>query len=221
MIRGWLMNNHWCATLSTVSFEWVSYVQVYTASIFHLAVNRVVFSSQCTTVGLDFDYTVIFGSYFSLPSPSKGSVIYDPDFDLFNEIAHLCRLCKAISANAQLVKPGGAQCLPSGENTNRLKHNKYGIGGITDFRMCSYWKVISYWAVRVTLLSIDPHHPIRSVIIFRYRTGLWSFIPYTMMQRHSIKNWVLIWKRSWHDYYNLSYTEILMQAVSIKKPTLV
>uniref|UniRef100_A0AAY4B7B5 SSD domain-containing protein n=1 Tax=Denticeps clupeoides TaxID=299321 RepID=A0AAY4B7B5_9TELE len=45
-----------------------------------------------------------------------GSVIYDPDFDLFEEIGHLCQLCKAISANTQLVKPGGAQCLPSGNS---------------------------------------------------------------------------------------------------------
>lgn len=44
----------------------------------------------------------------------KGSVIYDGSFDLFKEIGHLCRLCKAIAGNAELVKPGGAQCLPSG-----------------------------------------------------------------------------------------------------------
>ncbi|KAM5324189.1 protein dispatched homolog 3 [Glossophaga mutica] len=43
-----------------------------------------------------------------------GSVIYDSSFDLFKEIGHLCRLCKAIAGNAELVKPGGAQCLPSG-----------------------------------------------------------------------------------------------------------
>ncbi|KAF6108250.1 dispatched RND transporter family member 3 [Phyllostomus discolor] len=43
-----------------------------------------------------------------------GSVIYDGSFDLFKEIGHLCRLCKAIAGNAELVKPGGAQCLPSG-----------------------------------------------------------------------------------------------------------
>ncbi|XP_026781706.3 protein dispatched homolog 3 [Pangasianodon hypophthalmus] len=49
-----------------------------------------------------------------------GSVIYDPDFDLFNEIGHLCRLCKAISANTQLVKPGGAQCLPSGNSLKSI-----------------------------------------------------------------------------------------------------
>ncbi len=42
-------------------------------------------------------------------------MIYDPDFDVFNEIGHLCKLCKTISANTKLVKPGGAQCLPSGE----------------------------------------------------------------------------------------------------------
>uniref|UniRef100_A0A8B9HG94 Dispatched RND transporter family member 3 n=1 Tax=Astyanax mexicanus TaxID=7994 RepID=A0A8B9HG94_ASTMX len=49
-----------------------------------------------------------------------GSVIYDPDFDLFNEIGHLCQLCKAISANTQLVKPGGAQCLPSGNSLSSI-----------------------------------------------------------------------------------------------------
>lgn len=43
-----------------------------------------------------------------------GSVIYDSSFDLFKEIGHLCRLCKAIAGNLELVKPGGAQCLPSG-----------------------------------------------------------------------------------------------------------
>ncbi|XP_077007432.1 protein dispatched homolog 3 isoform X2 [Tamandua tetradactyla] len=43
-----------------------------------------------------------------------GSVIYDSSFDLFKEIGHLCRLCKAIAGNTELVKPGGAQCLPSG-----------------------------------------------------------------------------------------------------------
>ncbi|XP_028922531.1 protein dispatched homolog 3 [Ornithorhynchus anatinus] len=43
-----------------------------------------------------------------------GSVIYDDSFDLFKEIGHLCRLCKAIASNEELVKPGGAQCLPSG-----------------------------------------------------------------------------------------------------------
>nr|KAF6377744.1 dispatched RND transporter family member 3 [Myotis myotis] len=43
-----------------------------------------------------------------------GSVIYDSGFDLFKEIGHLCRLCKAIAGNVELVKPGGAQCLPSG-----------------------------------------------------------------------------------------------------------
>lgn len=41
-------------------------------------------------------------------------VIYDSSFDLFKEIGHLCRLCKAIAGNSELVKPGGAQCLPSG-----------------------------------------------------------------------------------------------------------
>uniref|UniRef100_G3U3W6 Protein dispatched homolog 3 n=1 Tax=Loxodonta africana TaxID=9785 RepID=G3U3W6_LOXAF len=43
-----------------------------------------------------------------------GSVIYDSSFDLFKEVGYLCRLCKAISGNTELVKPGGAQCLPSG-----------------------------------------------------------------------------------------------------------
>ncbi|XP_063001562.1 protein dispatched homolog 3 [Elgaria multicarinata webbii] len=43
-----------------------------------------------------------------------GSVIYDDGFDLFKEIGNLCRICKAIAGNAELVKPGGAQCLPSG-----------------------------------------------------------------------------------------------------------
>lgn len=47
-------------------------------------------------------------------SLGKGSVIYDSTFDLFKEIGHLCRLCKAIAGNSELVKPGGAQCLPSG-----------------------------------------------------------------------------------------------------------
>ncbi|KAG5840547.1 hypothetical protein ANANG_G00189940 [Anguilla anguilla] len=49
-----------------------------------------------------------------------GSVIYDPNFDLFKEIGHLCQLCKAISANTRLVKPGGAQCLPSGNSLSSL-----------------------------------------------------------------------------------------------------
>ncbi|XP_077167820.1 protein dispatched homolog 3 isoform X2 [Paroedura picta] len=43
-----------------------------------------------------------------------GSVIYDEGFDLFKEIGGLCRMCKAIAGNAELVKRGGAQCLPSG-----------------------------------------------------------------------------------------------------------
>ncbi|XP_016090732.1 patched domain-containing protein 2-like [Sinocyclocheilus grahami] len=49
-----------------------------------------------------------------------GSVIYDPDFDVFNEIGHLCKLCKTISANTKLVKPGGAQCLPSGNSLTSI-----------------------------------------------------------------------------------------------------
>ncbi|XP_004741555.1 protein dispatched homolog 3 [Mustela putorius furo] len=47
-----------------------------------------------------------------------GSVVYDSSFDLFKEIGHLCRLCKAIAGNSELVKPGGAQCLPSGYSTS-------------------------------------------------------------------------------------------------------
>uniref|UniRef100_A0ABM5EKD7 Protein dispatched homolog 3 n=1 Tax=Pogona vitticeps TaxID=103695 RepID=A0ABM5EKD7_9SAUR len=43
-----------------------------------------------------------------------GSVVYDEGFDLFKEIGNLCRICKTIAKNAELVKPGGAQCLPSG-----------------------------------------------------------------------------------------------------------
>ncbi|XP_072887773.1 protein dispatched homolog 3 isoform X1 [Hemitrygon akajei] len=43
-----------------------------------------------------------------------GSVIYDETFDLFQEIGNLCKICKAIGSNPELVKPGGAQCLPSG-----------------------------------------------------------------------------------------------------------
>ncbi|XP_030636081.1 protein dispatched homolog 3 [Chanos chanos] len=49
-----------------------------------------------------------------------GNAIYDPDFDLFAEIGHLCTLCKTISANKQLVKPGGAQCLPSGNSLSSI-----------------------------------------------------------------------------------------------------
>ncbi|XP_067826742.1 protein dispatched homolog 3 [Heptranchias perlo] len=43
-----------------------------------------------------------------------GSVVYDESFDLFREIGNLCKICKAIGGNSELVKPGGAQCLPSG-----------------------------------------------------------------------------------------------------------
>ena len=57
--------------------------------------------------------------------PPKGSVIYDPSFDLFKEIGHLCQLCKAISANTKLVKPGGAQCLPAGKYS--LKGSQRGL----------------------------------------------------------------------------------------------
>ncbi|KAM4616834.1 protein dispatched homolog 3 [Polymixia lowei] len=49
-----------------------------------------------------------------------GSVILDPDFDIFKEMGHLCKICKAISANKQLVKPGGAQCLPSGNKLSSI-----------------------------------------------------------------------------------------------------
>ncbi|XP_066493773.1 protein dispatched homolog 3 [Tiliqua scincoides] len=50
-----------------------------------------------------------------------GSVIYDDGFDLFKEIGNLCQICKAIATNAELVKPGGAQCLPSGYSTSVLQ----------------------------------------------------------------------------------------------------
>ncbi|XP_042344435.1 protein dispatched homolog 3 isoform X2 [Plectropomus leopardus] len=49
-----------------------------------------------------------------------GSIILDPDFDIFQEMGHLCKICKAISANTQLVKPGGAQCLPSGNKLSSI-----------------------------------------------------------------------------------------------------
>ncbi|XP_057687535.1 protein dispatched homolog 3 isoform X2 [Corythoichthys intestinalis] len=49
-----------------------------------------------------------------------GSVILDPDFDIFKEIGYLCKICKAVSANTQLVKPGGAQCLPSGNKLSSI-----------------------------------------------------------------------------------------------------
>uniref|UniRef100_A0A3Q1I8V3 SSD domain-containing protein n=1 Tax=Anabas testudineus TaxID=64144 RepID=A0A3Q1I8V3_ANATE len=49
-----------------------------------------------------------------------GSIILDPDFDIFQEIGHLCKICKAVSANRQLVKPGGAQCLPSGNKLSSI-----------------------------------------------------------------------------------------------------
>ncbi|XP_061623324.1 protein dispatched homolog 3 [Phyllopteryx taeniolatus] len=49
-----------------------------------------------------------------------GSVILDPDFDIFKEMGHLCKICKAVSANKQLVKPGGAQCLPSGNKLSSV-----------------------------------------------------------------------------------------------------
>lgn len=62
-------------------------------------------------MGLSPQLTECLGLCVSL---GKGSVIYDSSFDLFKEIGHLCRLCKAIAGNLELVKPGGAQCLPSG-----------------------------------------------------------------------------------------------------------
>uniref|UniRef100_A0A674F741 Dispatched RND transporter family member 3 n=1 Tax=Salmo trutta TaxID=8032 RepID=A0A674F741_SALTR len=49
-----------------------------------------------------------------------GSVILDPNFDIFQEIGHLCQICKVISANKQLVKPGRAQCLPSGNKLSSI-----------------------------------------------------------------------------------------------------
>ncbi|KAL8198300.1 UNVERIFIED_CONTAM: Protein dispatched 3, partial [Gekko kuhli] len=62
------------------------------------------------------DNHVIGDMVYSLPAwlGGQGSVIYDEGFDLFKEIGNLCRICKAIAGNAELVKPGGAQCLPSG-----------------------------------------------------------------------------------------------------------
>ncbi|XP_029019831.1 protein dispatched homolog 3 [Betta splendens] len=49
-----------------------------------------------------------------------GSIILDPDFDIFQEMGHLCKICKAVSANRKLVKPGGAQCLPSGNKLSSV-----------------------------------------------------------------------------------------------------
>ncbi|XP_056135997.1 protein dispatched homolog 3 [Lampris incognitus] len=49
-----------------------------------------------------------------------GNIILDPEFDIFQEMGHLCKICKAISANKQLVKPGGAQCLPSGDKLSSI-----------------------------------------------------------------------------------------------------
>ncbi|XP_037114469.1 LOW QUALITY PROTEIN: protein dispatched homolog 3 [Syngnathus acus] len=49
-----------------------------------------------------------------------GNVILDPDFDIFQEMGYLCKICKAVSANKQLVKPGGAQCLPSGNKLSSV-----------------------------------------------------------------------------------------------------
>uniref|UniRef100_UPI0037E850F1 protein dispatched homolog 3 n=1 Tax=Semicossyphus pulcher TaxID=241346 RepID=UPI0037E850F1 len=49
-----------------------------------------------------------------------GSIILDPDFDIFQEMGRLCKICKVISANKKLVKPGGAQCLPSGNKLSSI-----------------------------------------------------------------------------------------------------
>ncbi|PWA19700.1 hypothetical protein CCH79_00006861 [Gambusia affinis] len=49
-----------------------------------------------------------------------GSVILDPDFDIFKEMGHLCTICKAVGGNRKLVKPGGAQCLPSGNKLSSV-----------------------------------------------------------------------------------------------------
>lgn len=37
----------------------------------------------------------------------KGSVIYDSSFDFFKEVGYLCRFCKVIAGNLELVKSGG------------------------------------------------------------------------------------------------------------------
>lgn len=100
---------------SDVQKYWMGFIWVILFFFKNEFFSTVVSSTSLHTVSLDLVYSEIFVITFSLLSPTKGSVIYDPDFDLFNEIGHLCRLCKAISANTQLVKPGGAQCLPSGE----------------------------------------------------------------------------------------------------------
>lgn len=62
-------------------------------------------------------------------SLGKGSVVYDSSFDLFKEIGHLCRLCKAIAGNSELVKPGGAQCLPSGVCGSQFLRGRRDGGG--------------------------------------------------------------------------------------------
>ncbi|XP_047236179.1 protein dispatched homolog 3 isoform X1 [Girardinichthys multiradiatus] len=49
-----------------------------------------------------------------------GSVVLDPEFDIFKEMGHLCKICKAVGANRKLVKPGGAQCLPSGNKLSSV-----------------------------------------------------------------------------------------------------
>ncbi|XP_038061425.1 protein dispatched homolog 3-like [Patiria miniata] len=45
---------------------------------------------------------------------SKGTAIYDPDFDLGRDETKiaLCKICKKIAAKKDLVIPGGAQCFP-------------------------------------------------------------------------------------------------------------
>ncbi|XP_010220731.1 PREDICTED: patched domain-containing protein 2 isoform X4 [Tinamus guttatus] len=63
-----------------------------------------------TKRGWKFD----FSFYVAAKEQQRTRVIYDDSFDLFKEIGNLCRLCKAIASNTELVKPGGAQCLPSG-----------------------------------------------------------------------------------------------------------
>uniref|UniRef100_A0A1A8K964 Patched domain containing 2 n=1 Tax=Nothobranchius kuhntae TaxID=321403 RepID=A0A1A8K964_NOTKU len=49
-----------------------------------------------------------------------GSIILDPNFDVFKEMGHLCTICKAVGANRKLVKAGGAQCLPSGNKLSSV-----------------------------------------------------------------------------------------------------
>lgn len=79
-------------------------------------------------------------------SLGKGSVIYDSSFDLFKEIGHLCRLCKAIAGNSELVKPGGAQCLPSGmcgrgRGPCEVTAHLIALGNMCLVFGCLYWSV--------------------------------------------------------------------------------